>query len=171
MVERIISGGQTGADRGGLDAAIALGLHFGGYAPWMWRAEDGKVPDRYREYMDMSASSNYGKRTKKNIDGADATVIFLDNAKEGNHGKGTKLTLQLVDKARADGKHFCTVDMDLTQPISPRGVELFRQWADDKGVRTLNVAGPRESRSPGTQGWVSLFLQRALRRSDPAESP
>jgi len=47
LIERIISGGQTGADRGGLDAAIALGLRHGGWCPKDRAAEDGVVPARY----------------------------------------------------------------------------------------------------------------------------
>lgn len=32
-ITKIISGGQTGADRAGLDAAIALGIPHGGWCP------------------------------------------------------------------------------------------------------------------------------------------
>jgi len=48
MLRRIISGGQTGADRGGLDAAIMLGIKHGGSCPAGRRAEDGGIPLRYR---------------------------------------------------------------------------------------------------------------------------
>lgn len=57
IVEKIISGGQTGADRGGLDAAIALGIPHGGWCPKGRRAEDGKVPKRYR--LRETSGANY----------------------------------------------------------------------------------------------------------------
>ena len=41
---RIVSGGQTGVDRGALQAAMALGLDWGGWAPKGWRAENGPIP-------------------------------------------------------------------------------------------------------------------------------
>jgi hypothetical protein len=43
--QRIISGGQTGVDRAGLDAAMKAGLLVGGYVPEGILAEDGQVPE------------------------------------------------------------------------------------------------------------------------------
>ena len=40
---KIVSGGQTGVDRGALEAAMALGLDFGGWSPHGWIAEDGTI--------------------------------------------------------------------------------------------------------------------------------
>jgi hypothetical protein len=47
MVTKIISGGQTGADRAALDAAIIHGIPCGGWCPKIRRAEDGPIPERY----------------------------------------------------------------------------------------------------------------------------
>ncbi|MCG6885904.1 MAG: putative molybdenum carrier protein, partial [Proteobacteria bacterium] len=38
---RIITGGQTGVDRGALDAALAAGIPCGGWCPDGRKAEDG----------------------------------------------------------------------------------------------------------------------------------
>ena len=46
-VIQIVSGGQTGADRGGLDAAVALGIEHRGWCPAGRRAEDGTIPGLY----------------------------------------------------------------------------------------------------------------------------
>ena len=48
---KIVPGGQTGVDRGALEAAVDLGLEFGGWAPHGWIAEDGTIPAQYRERM------------------------------------------------------------------------------------------------------------------------
>lgn len=47
MITKIISGGQTGADRGGLDVAIRHGIPHGGWCPKGRKAEDGVIPDKY----------------------------------------------------------------------------------------------------------------------------
>jgi hypothetical protein len=47
MLRKIISGGQGGADRAGLNFAIARGLEHGGFVPRGRRAEDGRITDRY----------------------------------------------------------------------------------------------------------------------------
>jgi hypothetical protein len=48
MLRRIVSGGQTGADRAGLEFALEVGLEHGGYVPKGRKAEDGRIDDRYR---------------------------------------------------------------------------------------------------------------------------
>ena len=48
MIEKIISGAQTGADRAALDAAIELGIPHGGWVPKGRLAEDGVIPPRYQ---------------------------------------------------------------------------------------------------------------------------
>lgn len=93
-VRKIISGGQTGVDRGALEAAIALGILHGGYCPRGRRAEDGVIPDRYR--------------------------------------------------------------------LGAAGMAL-RLWLHREAIRTLNVAGPRETRGPGIGEDARRFLVAALR--------
>ena len=63
MKFKIVSGGQTGVDRAGLEAAIALGLPYGGWVPKGRLAEDGVVPLKYVG-MQEHTSSNYAVRTK-----------------------------------------------------------------------------------------------------------
>jgi len=47
MIKKIISGGQTGADRAALDVAIKLNIPHGGWIPKGRLAEDGPLPDKY----------------------------------------------------------------------------------------------------------------------------
>jgi hypothetical protein len=46
-IQRIISGGQTGADRAALDFAIANGIAHGGWCPKGRKAENGVIPAKY----------------------------------------------------------------------------------------------------------------------------
>ncbi len=73
-IERIISGGQTGADRAALDAALAKGCPHGGWCPRGRLAEDGPIPRRYR--LRQMRSPDYASRTERNVLAADATIIF-----------------------------------------------------------------------------------------------
>jgi Circularly permutated YpsA SLOG family len=64
MLRKIIPGGQTGADRAGLDFAVEVGLAHGGYVPKGRKAEDGRIHERYR--LVEPATNSYPERTKRN---------------------------------------------------------------------------------------------------------
>ncbi len=74
MIEKIISGGQTGADRAALDVAIKLDLPHGGWIPKGRKAEDGPLTDKY-QLQEMSTAS-YSKRTEQNVIDSDGTLII-----------------------------------------------------------------------------------------------
>jgi hypothetical protein len=48
VVQTIISGGQTGADRAALDFAIKNGMPYGGWCPQKRLAEDGPIGGLYQ---------------------------------------------------------------------------------------------------------------------------
>ena len=82
MIEKIISGGQTGADRAALDWAIASGVPHGGWCPKGRKAEDGPIPSCYT--LTESPSANYLQRTEWNARDADGTaVLFFLRKKRG----------------------------------------------------------------------------------------
>lgn len=150
-LRKIISGGQTGVDRGGLDAALALGLEHGGTCPAGRRAEDGPIPERYvlAEHWD----SAYPPRTKKNVADADATLILT----LGKHvTSGTRLTAHL---AQTSGKPWLAVNIQ-----SPRAPELLASWLLEHDPEVLNVAGPRESRFRGIQRTSAAFVSMVINR-------
>lgn len=160
-VHTIISGGQTGADRGGLDAAAVLGLKRGGMAPAGWRSEDGAIPERYRACMMQSASAAYPVRTRSNVEASSGTLIvsFGPLATESGSMLTAKLARQLTKPCLhlwvwPDG-HFHSV-----------GGARLREWLDGHAVTVLNVAGPRESKEPGIQAATCSALVAALREDD-----
>jgi hypothetical protein len=137
LPEKIISGGQTGADRGALEAALALGIPHGGWCPRGRLAEDGRIPRRYR--LTETDSPDYPFRTECNVLDSDATLIVY----RGELGGGTLLTFRL---ATEHGRPCLAIDLD-----SPPPREEVQAWLREHEVRVLNVAGPRESQSSGIE--------------------
>ena len=145
---KIISGGQTGVDRGALDAAIALDIPHGGWCPHGRLAEDGRIPDRY--LLRETDSSEYFIRTERNVLDSDATLILC----RGQISGGTELTLRLAERHR---RTVLVVDLE----SSPDPIDVCR-WLEEHHVKVLNVAGPRESQSPGIGAAAEEFLRRLL---------
>jgi Circularly permutated YpsA SLOG family len=143
----IVSGGQTGADRGALDAALALGLPCGGWCPRGRRAEDGAIPDRYP--LRETPTAEYPQRTEWNVRDSDGTVILH----RGRTDRGTALTRRL---AHRHGRPLLVLDLRSAEPAQ------LAAWIAEKRIRRLNVAGPRETGSPGLQAAATAFLRAAL---------
>lgn len=160
QLQRIISGGQTGVDRAGLDVAIALGIPHGGCCPHGRRAEDGTIPLKYQ--LTEHSSSEYAPRTVQNVLDADGTLVLCPGEPTG----GTLLTCQV---ARQHKRPLLVLDLDkLPEP------KVVCSWLAQHNVRVLNVAGPRESQSPGVGARARDFLMRvfnspAVRRQNRAE--
>jgi hypothetical protein len=159
MLRKIISGGQTGADRAGLDFAIETGLEHGGYVPRGRKAEDGRIDDRYN-LVELSTSS-YPARTRRNIKESDGTVIFsLERVLSG----GTKLTQDYANKLRKPVLHI--YDTRKAQTFNPDSLRLeLTDFLRSNKIEVLNVAGPRESKEPGVYEWALTLLRLFLNRA------
>ena len=144
---RIISGGQSGADRAALDAAIRLGIPHGGWLPRGRKAEDGPLPARY--LLRETDSDSYRERTEKNIVDSDATLILFFGPLTG----GSALTESL---ALRHDRPCLTIDLE--EVPQENAVSAVEKWLLRYGVRTLNVAGPRASNEPRIYDAVLALL-------------
>jgi hypothetical protein len=153
MLNKLLTGGQTGVDRAALDVALALGLPIGGWCPKGRRAEDGVIHDRYP--LLETPERNYQARTRRNIEDADGTLILNRGKLDG----GTALT---ADLARQIGKPCLVVALE-------KGIEpaTFRDWLAANTITVLNVAGPRESKRPGVYAAAVRCLEGLLREESP----
>ena len=148
---KIISGGQTGADRAALDVALTLSSPIGGGCPKGRRAEDGMIPDRYP--LTETPEADYDTRTRRNVEDSDGTLILNLGTLDG----GTALTVKL---ARQMGKPCLMVALE--DGIEPTA---FQEWLDAHPIAVLNVAGPRESKRPGVYAAACRLLDTLLQNS------
>ena len=145
MIEKIISGAQTGVDRAGLDAAMDLGIPTGGWCPAGRRAVDGVIPEKYNTLTETKARS-YSVRTGWNVRDSDATLIINAGDLEG----GTELT---VKYAEGQGKPFLVAQIE-----DPEASRKLLEWLQEVKPSVLNVAGPREEKYPGIHGHAMRLL-------------
>ncbi len=145
MIEKVVSGGQTGVDIAALDAAIEAGISHGGYCPKGRLCENGRIPDFYQ--LTETDSPDYDVRTVKNLTESDGTLIFspvpVDKIQDG-----TRLT---IEKLREHEKPHLVV-------CAQTEFNDIVDWINKNNISTLNVAGPRESTCPGVYKQVHAYL-------------
>jgi len=150
MVTKIVSGGQTGADRAALEWALDRGVECGGWCPAGRAAEDGTIPERFS--LRETPSGSYRQRTEYNVRYSDATVILLLGCELSG---GTALT----EKFASSWNRPCLI---LSKSTTNSPSEKLREFIDYHRIETLNVAGPRESGEPGIGDFVRRILDDAI---------
>lgn len=146
---RLVSGGQTGADRAALEVGRELGIPIGGWCPAGGLAEDLPEPPGLLALfpeLTPTESADSRVRTERNVRDADATLILLPPYVAS---PGSLLTLDL---ARRLGKRHLVAD--------PAHHALVANWLRPGTV--LNVAGPRESQAPGIHDATVRLLRAVL---------
>ncbi len=134
-LKKIVSGGQTGVDRGALDAALGVDFPCGGWVPGDRMAEDGVISDRYP--VTPLPHGNYRQRTRLNVVDSDGTLILYDRSLSD----GTRLTHELCKLLRRP----CVLisAREISEPAA--AAEAVCKFVEDNRIQTLNVAGPRAS--------------------------
>jgi hypothetical protein len=149
---RIISGGQTGVDRGALDAALEAGFPCGGSCPEGFKAEDGVIPERYP--VEELANADYVQRTLRNIQDGDGTVIIYSEQPEG----GTEQTLL---GCLNQGVPYLLIDASLCS-VGEAGRRIAA-FVTEQELQVLNVAGPRASKWPDAREYTYLAVSTLFR--------
>lgn len=168
-ITKIVSGGQAGADRGGLDAALYCEVPHGGWCPKGRKAEDGLIPPEYE--LQETSSADYLQRTHANVVDSDATLVFTLGTPSGG-------SLRTIEFALQHHKPWHHIDVALED--RPRAVDQIVRWLagevayDYQGYTArppercvLNVAGSRESKADGIQLLVTTIMVDVLRAVNP----
>jgi hypothetical protein len=150
---KIISGGQTGADRAALDFAIQHAIPHGGWVPKGRKAEYTRIPDSYQ--LQEMPTDSYRARTEQNVIDSNGTVII-------SHGKltGRSGSVYTAEMARKHGRprlHLNMVKLSIEQ-----AAQVLRSWIAENKIEVLNVAGPRQSEDPRIYDTTLEILQAAL---------
>jgi hypothetical protein len=147
---KIVSGGQTGADRAALDWAIEHGIPHGGWCPAGRIAEDGQIPTRY-ELTEMPDGGGYRQRTRANVRDSDATLIVsMASVLSG----GSLATSRFANRIQKPCLHLHPEE---------NWKELVAKWLHGNAIRCLNVAGPRASSEPDVAAFTWAVLDEFLR--------
>ena len=150
---KIISGGQTGVDRGALDAALDLGVECGGWCPAGRMAEDGIIPERY-PVIELE-DGGYAERTARNVVDSDGTLIISNDEPMG----GTRETIERCIEKR---KPYLIINCREMSTAEAKGKTL--KFLQNRHIRCLNVAGPRASQWAEGHALTYQIMSAILRR-------
>ena len=137
MIDKIVSGGQTGVDQAALDVAIKLGIPYGGWIPKGRKTENGALPQKYN--MQEMPTANYAQRTEKNVVDSNGTLIIS----RGKLTNGSEYTRKMAMKHHRPWLHI-----DITKDAKFHAATRIVSWIFDNQIYVLNVAGPRASKDP-----------------------
>lgn len=150
---KIISGGQTGVDRGALQAALDRQISCGGWCPAGRKAEDGPIPAHF-PVIELP-DGGYAQRTERNVLDSDATVLIHFGTISG----GSRLTLTCCREADRP-----SLEIDASEIETADAVQRMLAFVDEHQVACLNIAGPRESGAPGAEKLASQIVGELLDR-------
>jgi hypothetical protein len=150
---KIVSGGQSGVDRGALDAALAADFPAGGWCPADRSTEDGLIPAHYP--VVPLPHGGYPERTLQNVLDSDGTVILAPGELTG----GTSLTFALCKEHEKPA-----LVIDATRHTEADAAMKIATFVERHSIRTLNVAGPRKSAWPQSHHYAQRTIGALLER-------
>ncbi|MGD9152826.1 MAG: putative molybdenum carrier protein [Gammaproteobacteria bacterium] len=154
IITKIISGGQTGVDRAALDVAIELKISHGGWCPKGRRAElNTTIPSKY--HLKETESEKFEERTKLNIKDSDGTLALVPKTPI----KITDGTILTIEEAKLKNKPLLIINLSKKPPV-----EIILKWIGENNIKTLNIAGPRESQSTGIYDISFKFLYETIKK-------
>jgi hypothetical protein len=148
MIEKIVTGGQAGAEQEAWSAARRAGIATGGYMPRGFATEDGPKPRLGALYGAIEFPLDEPTRFRANLRRADALLWLGDPLSEDGRSA--------IAACRELGKPFLTAEPGTT-PVSD-----VVSWLIVFEVRTLTIAASPASRAPELGSRVGRFLDLVL---------
>lgn len=154
-IRRIISGGQTGADRAAFDFALENKIEIGGFIPKNRAAEDGRISEKYPNLIETE-TENPAQRTELNVINSDAILIVSHGELRG----GSKLTAEFAEKHRKPFLH-----VDFSASTIDEAIEKANAWLASIECEALNIAGARASEDADIYAKTREFLLKLRGKS------
>jgi len=148
MIDKIISGGQSGVDRAALDVAMSEGIACGGSCPAGRMADDGPIPEKYS--LQETAGTDHLVRTENNVRDSDGSLLLYRDSLHGGTAYAEEMTRHL-------NKPVMAVDLN-----HPGGVADVVGWIEQNQLHVLHIGGQREKTSPGIYDQASGFIRDVL---------
>jgi hypothetical protein len=170
VVDRVITGGQSGADLGAWNSARNAGRRAAGEMPSGFLTEDGPRPEYAVIYgATAGATDAYPERTRANVAASDAALIF-DATPWPDRSPGTLCALAAADRERARRGSYpalvvaCVARGKVVVPHvrAPTREDVAARVAGHRPA-ALFVGGNRESKAPGMARFVEYFLDDVFR--------
>ena len=149
-ITEVISGGQTGAERAALDAAIRYDLAHSGWCAKGRKAEDGIIASQYN--LKETPRNQHIQYIERNARDSDGTVIFTLSSKLTGDCKKSALFAETFRKP--------WIHIAGSAEINP--AQSLQKFVEENGVTRLNVAGSRKSAEPGIYRWVYDVIEDAF---------
>jgi hypothetical protein len=150
MLDKIVTCGQTGADQAAWRAAKAFGVPTGGWMPKGFLTEDGPRPEFAQQFGAAEMPTECHTRgTEQNVQNSDATLWLGETTTSSAQAtvwacqRYTKPCLPIYPSATFEPAHVA-------------------RWISMNDIRTLHVAGNRETDEPGIGDRAERFLVKVL---------
>ena len=158
MIEKVVSGGQTGVDQAALFIASQMGIPVDGWCPLDSLDENNEsILKKYplREITELAFEYSVAERTKRNLEDSDSTLIIVPLIPlPPNITDGTLLTIKYAMEKR---KFYLLIAIN-----DASASDQFCDWIKQYSIKTLNIAGPRKSSCKGIYNQTCELLQQFL---------
>lgn len=179
LISKLISGGQTGADRAALEAGESLGIETGGWAPRGFMTTRGAAPElatrfglqEMTEYRGLALKGSDTQalilRSQRNVDDADGTLVFRLKSSPGSdktigYCHSQRWCYVSQQKQQDCKQHHYRPYLVVTSMTDCKTVGAIRDFIQRHNIRTLNVAGHRDEAVPGYSTSIIAILTEAL---------
>ena len=159
VIRKIISGGETGAERAALDVAIELGIPHGGWVPMKREAEDGPLPERYN--LEEMQTPGYPAHKVRNILHSDGTLIVAYGRLAGESAYCRRMAIMY---------HRPWLHVDLMRENTFIAAHDVLDWTLENTVQVLHVTGPAASKDLRIYGATGRLLKALLQLAEIKES-
>jgi Circularly permutated YpsA SLOG family len=152
MLDKVLSGGESGAEQAGWRVAVAFGIATGGWMPEGFPTVDGPRPEFAHQYgaVELPTDSVLAGY-EQNIQASDGTLWFGETT--------TALAQTTVASCRRIGKPCM-----LIYPTASFAPTHVATWIKENKIKTLHVTGNHEEEESGIGDKVEGFLGQVLQQ-------